>query len=44
MSESKHFECPCKICLPILLIVLGVKLLAAELTGVKKTDGGNQNV
>jgi len=43
MSESKQFKCPCKICFPILLIVIGVKLLAAELKGTKKEEGGNQN-
>jgi len=44
MSQSKPFTCPCKICFPILLIVIGVKLLAAELKGTKKIEGGNQNV
>ena len=31
MSERAEFKCPCTICLAIMLIVTGVKLLSREL-------------
>ena len=31
MSESKQFKCPCAICGPIMLIVLGIMLLGRQL-------------
>jgi len=44
MSESKHFKCPCRICFPILLIVIGVKLLAAELKGNEKKEASDHGI
>lgn len=31
MSENTGFKCPCTICLAIMLIVTGIKLLSREL-------------
>jgi hypothetical protein len=44
MPESARFKCPCKICFSILLIVIGVKLLAAELKGNEKKEASDHGI